>query len=628
MSFLVRQIALKSNGEEIVRGSTVEGDELTIGRDAACGIHLPDLAVDPLHARVRPLGQGKLVIESIGQQPFDVNGRSVTQRELDVATGAELGFGGHRIQLSRDADTGLPVFTVRRVEAVSDSAEDKDLGSVFTLKGLLPGKRMSAWSFAILMLVAFLAIPIWSYATYQPLALNKDARRPAGVHGDTSWSSGHLSLAHKSLENDCQACHTKAFVAVRDNACLSCHTQDAHQHIPDSARLLRARGEPKGFAAFQRAVATAFNRPAGRCVDCHTEHEGAGAMPATQQKFCTDCHDGLKSRLPDTRIADAADFGTAHPQFRPMVIVGMNGEKPVLQRAVWSPTLRENNGLKFTHAQHLSKTNGVAQMVRRRAGNFAAGDGLGCQDCHKVEAGGARFKPVVMEDSCQSCHTLNFDQVDGTFRSLRHGKPNEVVADLRAFFRGGSPPRPASLSGMARRVPGDAALRATAADYARAVRFYPTRADQAVAQVFTKGGMCYDCHTVTRDGPAASGGFMVQPVAQNSRYYSTGWFDHKDHRKTDCVACHTEATRSNDSTDLMVPGMDGKGGCRSCHVGESGSHLASISVKDPVDSSCAMCHSYHMDDGAPWAPKKDKKQDAMHTALIVADRPRILAARR
>ena len=38
MSFLVRQIALKSSGEEIVRPSTIESAELTIGRDAANGI--------------------------------------------------------------------------------------------------------------------------------------------------------------------------------------------------------------------------------------------------------------------------------------------------------------------------------------------------------------------------------------------------------------------------------------------------------------------------------------------------------------------------------------------------------------------------------------------------------------
>jgi len=623
MNFLIRQIALKSSGEEIVRPTAVEAETITIGRDDSCDIHLPDLAVDPFHARISPMSGGKLQIESIGDQPFDVDGRSTTRRELDVATGAELGFGGHRIVLSADPETGAPTFTVRRVEAVSESAGDVELSTAFTLKGLLPGKRGSAWAFALLMLVAFLAIPIWTWATYQPLALHKDARRPAGIHGDTSWSSGHLSLAHQKLQNDCQACHVQPFVAVRDNACLSCHTQDAHQHIADGARLLKARGEPQGFAAFQRAVATAFNRPAGRCVDCHTEHEGAGAMPATRQQFCTDCHDGLKGRLPDTKIADAADFGTAHPQFRPTVIVGMDGEKPLLQRAVWSDSLKENNGLKFTHAEHLSKVNGVAQMVHRRPGQFAANDSLGCQDCHKIEAGGTRFKPVVMEQACESCHSLTFDQVGGTFRTLRHGEPEQVVAELRSFYRGGAPARPANLSGLARRVPGDAALRSTAADYARAVRFYPTKGDQAVAQVFTKGGMCFDCHTVNRGGSFATGGFTVQRVAQNDRYYHVGWFDHKDHRKTDCVSCHVKAERSNDASDLLVPGMDGPGGCRSCHVGEAGAKLATAKVKEPVDSGCAMCHAYHMDSGAPWKPADKRKAPAIHTA--VADRPRIPA---
>ena len=621
MSFVVRQIALKSSGEEIVRRSVVEANELVIGRDGASGIHLPDLAVDPRHARVTVHDADTLLIESIGDQPFTVNGRSTNRAELEIATGAELAFGGHRITLAREAESGLPAFTVRRVEAVSESAEAIDLGSAYTLQKLLPGKRISAWGFAALMLLAFLAVPIWSWATYQPLALHKDARRPAGIHGDTAWSSGNLSLAHKNLGHDCQACHVQPFVAVRDNACMTCHQKDAHQHIADGARLLKARGEPTGFAGFQRAVATAFNKPAGRCVDCHTEHEGAGAMPATRQQFCTDCHDGLKSRLSDTKIADAADFGTAHPQFRPMLVAGIAGDgKPLFQRAVWSNGLRENTGLKFTHAQHLSKTNGVAQMVRRRPGQYASGDALGCQDCHQTEAGGARFKPVEMEKACQSCHALTFDEIGGTFRTLRHGQPEQVVADLRAAFRGGMPPRPDSLSGLARRIPGGAAQQATAADYARAVHFYPMQADQAVVAVFSKGGMCYDCHNVSRDGGAATAGFTVQKVAQNGRYYNKGWFDHKDHRKSDCATCHVKAATSNDADAVLVPGIEGPGGCRSCHVGEGGAKLATSKVKEPVASGCAMCHEYHMDSGAPWKPADKRKGPALLTA--VWDRPR------
>ncbi|MEL0251744.1 MAG: cytochrome c3 family protein, partial [Novosphingobium sp.] len=420
MSFLVRQIAFKTSGEEIVRATTIDLPELTIGRESACGIHLSDLAVNPVHARVTQGSDGMVTVTATTEQPFEVNGRSTLQAMIDPAVGAELTFGSHRIDLSRDGESGRAVLSVRRVEALSESAEDKDITTVYTLKGLLPGKRMSAWTFAVMVLVAFLAFPIYSYMTYKPLAMQEKARRPDGFHADQTWSSGPLSLAHKNLGGDCQACHTQAFVAVTDNACLTCHTKDAHDHISDKGRLLKARGEPAGMAAFQRAVASAFNRPAGRCVDCHTEHEGAGAMPATQQKFCADCHNGMKGRLPDTKIADAADFGTAHPQFKPMIISGMNGDKPVFQRANWTPGLAENNGLKFTHGQHLSKTNGIAQMVRRMPNQFASTDGLQCKDCHKADATGTRFKPVVMEDSCQSCHSLSFDQVGGTFRTLRH----------------------------------------------------------------------------------------------------------------------------------------------------------------------------------------------------------------
>lgn len=628
MSFLVRQIALKSSGEEIIRPTTVDGDELVIGRDSSCQVHLPDLAVDPRHARLRRIDDNNLVIESLGDQPFDANGRSVTKRDIDLTAGAELGFGSFRIQVQRDTETGMPCLTVRRVE----EAEHKDAGKVYTLQGLLPGKRSSAWVFAVAVLVAFLAFPVWSYMSYQPLSLQKDARRPAGLHADSAWITRHLSEGHKNLENNCQACHVKAFVAVRDDACLTCHKNDAHQHIADRPgmpaveRLTMARGEPHGFAGFQRAVAHAFNKPSGRCVECHTEHTGAGAMAATRQQFCADCHDGMKSRLPNARVANAADFGTDHPNFRPLVIVDPTGEKPLLQRVEWSPALRENDGLKFTHAQHLSKVNAVAQMVIRRGGQFKGEQALKCEDCHKSDPSGTRYESVKMEDACQTCHTLNFDQIGGTFRSLRHGKPELVVADIRAAYRGMGPMQPANLSGLSRRLPGDAALRSTAADYARAVRFYPSRAEQAVAKVFTKGGMCYDCHIVNPGGTMATGGFTVQRAAQHNRYYHDGWFSHKNHTKSDCAFCHTKAETSNDAGDLLVPGMDGKGGCRSCHVGEGGAHLASAQIKDKVDSTCAMCHSFHMaDDGAPWRPA-NKRHEKM-TVTAEADRPRIPGAK-
>lgn len=618
MSFIVRQIALKASGEEIVRTARVEGDTLTIGRDAACQIHLPDLAVDPQHARVRLMSGGAVMIESIANQPFEVNGRSTIRRELNLAAGAELGFGGYRLTLARGAEAGVAEITVRRIEAVSESAEERDLGTAFTLKGLLPGKRISAWGFALLVLAACLAWPVWS-----ALQFGHSGVRPAQFHGDQLWSSGKLSQAHQQLGRDCQSCHTQPFVAVRDNACLTCHTQDAHQHIADrpgqtaAQRLTLARGAPEGMAKFQRAVAGAFNRPAGRCTDCHTEHEGAGPMPATQQRFCTDCHAAMSTRLKDTKLADAGDFGTSHPAFQANLISGFDGNAPRFTRTALIAGVKEEGGLKFTHAQHLSATNGVAQMVRRRAAGGKSATALGCGDCHVADPSGTRFEPVKMETACQGCHSLTFDQIGGTFRTLRHGEPAMVVADLRAFYRSTGPARPASLGGLARRVPGDASRQSDARDFARAVRFYPARADQAIAAVFSPTGACGDCHRITRGGPSASAGFAVQPAAQTARYFAKGWFTHDRHRQTPCADCHVGVTRSNDARDVLIPGIDGAGGCRTCHVGESGAHLAK--VDHPVASTCAMCHDFH---AAGGAPRDARKAETRRAPVPDADRRR------
>src|SRR3546814_15517493 len=56
-----------------------------------------------------------------------------------------------------------------------------------------------------------------------------------------------------------------------------------------------------------------------------------------------------------------------------------------------------------------------------------------------------------MEADCAMCHSLAFDRVGGTIRTLRHGEPEQVVADLRDFYRSRSP---APRAGATRRRPG------------------------------------------------------------------------------------------------------------------------------------------------------------------------------
>jgi hypothetical protein len=588
MSFIIRQISRTAEGREIIRPTTVQGDVITVGRDAASDIHLADLAVDLHHATISRLSTGKVKIESTSGLAFESDGRATKLAEFDPAKGGELGFGGHRLTVSAEGES--VIIAVERVGALSDSASEKEEIGLFTLKGLLPGRRASAWGFIVAVLLAFLAWPIYSFATSHGV---KD--RGPGFHADTMWTSGPLSDAHKSLSNNCQACHTDKFVAVQDSSCLTCHKDDAHDHA-DMARIARAKEVPGMGGQITGWFKAKFNKPEG-CVDCHTEHEGAGRMAPTAQAFCTDCHGSLNQRLTDTKLKNAGDFGTVHPNFQPAITAGFESGQRLVKRVSFEMKPTEDNGLKFPHAMHLSHTNGVTRMVQTMASRQGWGATLACKDCHTPTADGTRFKPIEMEERCEMCHSLAFDQIGGTLRTLRHGQPAQVVADLRAYFRSTLPSRPISLSGMARRRPGDYAAGETANDYVVGARVWRGGAESAINAVFTKGGACYDCHTVTRDSRVA-GGWHIARVLQPSRYMLKGWFDHNAHTSETCSSCH-KAEMSKSATDLLLPDVNS---CRDCHVGESGASLKHVSK--PVNSSCAMCHDYHIDPGAPWLSRK------------------------
>lgn len=651
MSFKIITIARTSEGREIPREKIVQGLEVSVGRLAENEVHLADLAVEPRHAIISEPSPGRVTVESVSGLGFGLDGRTVMHAELSpVASGAELRFGSHRLKLG--SEDGAITITVERVEALSDSAEEKDQQSVFTLRGLMPGKRGSAYVFLALVLAAFLAWPIYTYASTRGEKI-----RPQGFHADKSWETGKLSKAHEELENDCQACHVDAFVAVRDDACEACHT-DSHQqkatglqraamtgpgrpgpaaytHAPED-KMAVARGERTGILGnVENFFRRTFNKPDGRCVDCHTEHEGAGPMPVTQQAFCADCHNGLQGRLRSagvqSAVGDASDFGLKHPQFRPLVLAGYDAAHPVpfakrdsrmggnpllgwkMQRVAMSGPMQMPNGLKFTHGQHLSTSNGVAEMWR----NVSPGQGpaMDCEDCHKTDPSGTRYQPVRMETACQACHSLGLQTIGGTVRQLPHGQPAQVIADIRAFYGSGGSFRPTGLpiARYTRSRPGEVNAERRSADLSRAAALLPGKGDALVRATFAPGGVCGECHTVALGGPE---GARIAPVAQPLRYLQKGWFDHRAHdnldvrasegnRRWGCRDCHA-AEKSNNSSDLLIPTV---ANCQQCHTGANGAHNAQL-VRSGTASSCAMCHDYHADEGAPWVLKRGGKKAA------------------
>lgn len=557
MTFRVSQIDTTATGREIVRERQVEGDRLTIGRSAENDIALPDLAVEQHHVIVSAGLPGELAFEAAGKLGFTLDGRTVTGETVDTG-GAEVVLGAYQLNFAAGPDREIEVTVRRREER--ESGEGKGTHGYRLTNTWLPSKRPVAYSLLVAIFVAFLAIPIWSHTSRAPV--KADYRQPGQVVMDASWSTGKLSLAHKGLEDNCEACHAKPFVAVRDDTCLTCHESIGdHSQKP---RLTLARGPLSWGDQVQRDVADLFHKPgAGACTDCHTEHEGEGRMEAPAQKFCADCHGTMDERL-ETPLGNAGDFGTAHPQFQAAVLTVPGADKPT--RVSLDAKPKEYNGLKFPHDLHLSARGGPAQMARRIGAGKGYGAPLDCADCHQPTADGVRFQPVDMETNCGSCHSLVFDKVGDTFRTLRHGDIDQMRADLAAADR---VPRRPIASG--RRRPGE---------FAPGGLYYgnfapPQRASVPLAsRALSTRGVCTECHFPSGNG--------VMDVIQPKRYIAHGWFDHGDHKREKCTTCHT-APASDSATDLLLPGIKT---CRTCHLGEE-------AAKPKISSTCAMCHSYH-----------------------------------
>jgi predicted CXXCH cytochrome family protein len=325
-------------------------------------------------------------------------------------------------------------------------------------------------------------------------------------------------------------------------------------------------------AALQGRLNASFGLPPGRCTGCHKEHEGAsvaghrGAMPA-DAALCEGCHATLQSRLADTPLRNVASWAD-HPQFRPAIVLQPTAAGPALRRQSIDTRPRENSGLKFSHAQHLSQRNGVAAMaigLPRYAG------ALGCADCHTPDADTVGFAAITMAGACADCHSLAFDRDGDTLRTLPHGDPAQVVGILRDFY----------LARPLRRRPGTGGGRQIAGFASAAPQPGPAGTARAIAAVFSRGGACSGCHAVIPPSRPGALDFSIAPVNVQQRYLPRGRFLHGRHATQRCSDCHNAAA-VNDSATLMLPGV---ATCRGCH--------GNAKLAQPVAAKCDTCHGFH-----------------------------------
>jgi hypothetical protein len=588
-----------SGGDPIIRERSIPGPEATIGRAADSDVVLADLAVDLKHARMRFSRPGRVLLESVGGLPFSVGGQVTQRAELDASQRPVAYFSSYALAFE-PAEEGGVVVTVTR-----DEAERHESPSVFSLQSKVFGRRNMAWVFGAGLLLACLIVPLFLAGVLSHLK----------IHPDQQWSSGPLSRAHAFLENDCKACHANAFVAVRDAQCLACHAAGPDggaasaqlarardlgspfrplpvaEHAPH-AKLEAASTLPRGLGAKATVlVQRAFNHPTNRCASCHIEHtkpREAGAdphAPATDKpdlviaQSCESCHSGLKKRLPKTELIDTPSW-SRHPAFRAQIITAA-GPKPQFERIALKSSPQERNGLTFPHALHLDPMGGVARQAIDLGKARGYGAPLDCSNCHHAEAGGKGFAPIEMERDCSACHSLAYARgPDGRLKFLPHGELQKVVDTLAGRTL-------AAASAPARQRPGEIRPSAFSATGASAYR-----------AVFSPGGACYDCHTVSWSGDTV----RMAPVKLADRYLPSGGFDHSipEHGGPgkakagafECADCHKAAT-STSSSDVLIPDLPK---CAACH-GKTTREVAAAGKAD-----CVECHGFHDPGEAPPPP--------------------------
>ena len=384
-----------------------------------------------------------------------------------------------------------------------------------------------------------------------------------GVRSDRRvYSAGSLSTAHAVLTKQCSACHLSNLgfyeTKVIDQKCLACHDGPLHH-------------------------ATQAFTPS--CASCHADHRGAIRLAATSDANCTQCHANLSTRgSPTSFVRNIGSFESNHPEF-----------------AVLRSGRRDPGTIQLNHYLHLqpnllgpngSRVQMVCSDCHRSAadasGPWPYGDSKSQAGTSKVSsADGAKnessismpsrayMAPATYAQTCAACHALQFDK--RLPDAVPHDKPEVihpfVVAKLQAYIAA----HPADL-----RVPRDPSRdlpeEAIPADYRLLTppQWVAERTAEDEQLLWRK--TCKQCHTLITDEGAALP--KVAPSNITARYMPHANFDHSQHGLVDCTSCHAAAATSQQSSDVLLPGI---ATCRACH--HAGAEAA--------ESRCFECHTYH-----------------------------------
>ncbi len=371
-----------------------------------------------------------------------------------------------------------------------------------------------------------------------------------GVRGEERiYTAGPMSRGHAFIGKRCEVCHVPVAGDlfrrhVPDNTCLACHFASVHH-------------------ADQAFTPT--------CASCHTEHRASRILTDVGDQHCTQCHADLRTLNGQPHfVRTVVDLGSDHPEFAP------------LRAGATDPgTVKVNH---FVHLKSgLQGPKGPVDMT--------------CEDCHQLKSASEEWKyavagtsdagvkfvepvpgqmqPIRYSVQCAACHLLRFDPLIA--EPAPHEKPEVVHKFVVERLTGYIASHPDAL----RQAP--AAPRIVGQPPAPAPRNAQEWVAQrtATAERLLWGKTCKECHTVNvRDGALP----QIAESKITQRWLPHAKFDHRAHMMLRCESCHTKAPKSQETTDVLIPGI---ATCRQCHASSTPNKEASS------DDRCFECHYYH-----------------------------------
>lgn len=532
MRALIRFLRRGPAGAIDQKDKLYDGEAVTLGRATDQVVQCKDRRVALAHARILLRGGQAVVVSHV---PGGVLVNGTVQREARLRAGDTVMLGANVLRiLEPPAGCDLAFSFELDAEARSDDAAPNLLRLRLTDLGF--AKRRWSWALFLGVLLVALAIPTAGVRSPAVQATLRGGFLP----DDHFWSPGPLSRVHEALSSQCEACHERPFQRVRNEACLTCHATNLHQHAGEHAA---AQDET-------------------RCSGCHSEHHEPAALVRENPEVCVDCHRDLKTVSPATKVStQVTDFAADHPAF--------------------ALPPRAASGLTFPHDVHLDKAG-----IRSATGDTV----LGCSDCHVPEPGGARFRPLQMQRDCGDCHLLDFDPAYPE-RVVPHGDAQAVTAFLvdyysRRFLESYADPRAGPVT--VRR----AGPKPSASERERLLRDAREQAGRVTRDLFERRS-CSQCHEVARSGSSADE-WKIQAVDLQATWLPGAKFSHAAHGTalTGCETCH-QATSSGVATDVLLPAI---ATCRECHAGGD----ARATPANRITSTCILCHDFHAAEKPVW----------------------------